>query len=29
VFDCLLECYETKMNSSEFLEYLQQKQSTN
>ena len=29
VFDCLIECYETEMNSSEFLEYLKQKQSAN
>jgi hypothetical protein len=25
VFDCLIECYKTEMNSSEFLEYVQQK----
>jgi hypothetical protein len=29
VFDCFIECYETEMSSSEFLEYLQQKQSAN
>lgn len=29
VFDCLIECYETEMSSIEFLEYLQQKQSSN
>ena len=29
VFDCLIECYETEMYSSEFLEFLQHKHSTN